>query len=116
MYLSSIYPQFFRAEKSHAFRQNFVFDGQHARGQRLRRVALQHGHALLHDDPAVIDLLRLRGRRVFNELTHADLIHKVKSDVSVVRNVTVTTPTEDLFLATDKVILPGTITVSVEGV
>ena len=65
---------------------------------------------------AVIDLLRLRGRRVFNELTHADLIHKVKSDVSVVRNVTVTTPTEDLFLATDKVILPGTITVSVEGV
>ena len=30
MYLSSIYPQFFRAEKSHAFRQNFVFDGQHA--------------------------------------------------------------------------------------
>ncbi len=64
---------------------------------------------------AVIDLLRLRGRRVFNELTHADLIHKIKSDVSVVRNVTVTTPTEDLFLATDKVILPGTITVSVEG-
>ena len=65
---------------------------------------------------AVTDLLRLRGRRVFNELTHADLIHKIKSDVSVVRNVTVTTPTEDLFLATDKVILPGTITVSVEGV
>ena len=65
---------------------------------------------------AVIDLLRLRGRRVFNELTHADLIHKIKSDVSVVRNVTVTAPAEDLFLATDKVILPGTITVSVEGV
>lgn len=65
---------------------------------------------------AVTDLLRLRGRRVFNELTHADLIHKIKSDVSVVRNVTVTTPAEDLFLATDKVILPGTITVSVEGV
>ena len=65
---------------------------------------------------AVTDLLRLRGRRVFNELTHADLIHKIKSDVSVVRNVTVTAPAEDLFLATDKVILPGTITVSVEGV
>ena len=64
----------------------------------------------------MIDLLRLRGRRVFNELTHADLIHKIKSDVSVVRNVTVTAPAEDLFLATDKVILPGTITVSVEGV
>lgn len=65
---------------------------------------------------AVTDLLRLRGRRVFNELTHADLIHKIKSNVSVVRNVTVTAPAEDLFLATDKVILPGTITVSVEGV
>lgn len=65
---------------------------------------------------SVTDLLRLRGRRVFNELTHADLIHKIKSDVSVVRNVTVIAPAEDLFLATDKVILPGTITVSVEGV
>lgn len=65
---------------------------------------------------AVTDLLRLRGRRVFNELIHADLIHKIKSDVSIARNVTVSAPAEDLFLDEDKVILPGTITVSIEGV
>ena len=39
MYLSSIYPQFFRAEKSHAFRQNFVFDGQHARAASVSGVS-----------------------------------------------------------------------------
>lgn len=38
---------------------------------------------------SVTDLLKLRGRREFNELTHADIIHKIKSDVHVVRNVTV---------------------------
>ncbi len=65
---------------------------------------------------AVTDLLSLRGRRVFNELIHADLIHKIKSDVSIARNVTVSAPAEDLFLDEDKVILPGTITVSIEGV
>ena len=65
---------------------------------------------------AVTDLLSLRGRRVFNELIHADLIHKIKSDVSIARNVTVSAPAEDLFLDEDKVILPGTITVSIEEV
>lgn len=65
---------------------------------------------------SVTDLLKLRGRREFNELTHADIIHKIKSDVHVVRNVTVTKPSEDLFLEKNKVILPGEITVTVEGV
>lgn len=65
---------------------------------------------------AIIDLLRIRQRRELNELTHADIIHKVKSDVSEVRNVIVTTPAEDLFLDEGKVILPGTITVTIQGV
>lgn len=65
---------------------------------------------------AITDLLRLRGRREFHELTHADIIYKIKSEVSSVRNVTVTLPAEDLFLDSDQVILPGEISVTVEGV
>lgn len=65
---------------------------------------------------AVVDLLQIRQRRELNELTHADIIYKVKSDVSDIRNVVVTTPAQDLFLDDDKVILPGTITVTVQGV
>ena len=48
--------------------------------------------------------------------THADIIHKIKSDISTVRNVTVTTPAEDVFLTEEKVIMAGKITVTVEGV
>lgn len=65
---------------------------------------------------AITDLLKLRGRRDFNELTHADIIYKVKSEVSAIRNVTVTEPEVDLFLDRDQVILPGEISVVVEGV
>lgn len=65
---------------------------------------------------SITDLLKLRGRRDFNELTHADIIYKVKSEVPAVRNVTVTLPAQDLFLDSDQVILPGEISVTVEGV
>ena len=83
MYLSSIYPQFFRAEKSYAFRQNLVLDGEHTRGQRFRGVALQHGDALLHNHAAVIDLLIDKVRRRAgnlravgqNRLVHVMAVH-----------------------------------------
>lgn len=65
---------------------------------------------------AVTDLLRIRQRRELNELTHADIIHKVKGTVLDVRNVTVTTPAADLFLDEEKIILPGAITVTVKEV
>ena len=66
---------------------------------------------------AINDLLRLRNRDVaLNELSHADIIHKVKSDVSIVRNVTVTTPEADVALDVEKVIMAGKITVTVNGV
>ncbi|WP_289834933.1 baseplate J/gp47 family protein [uncultured Phocaeicola sp.] len=65
---------------------------------------------------AVTDLLRIRQRRELNELTHADLIHKVKSAVPSVRNVTVTIPETDIFLDADKIILPSTISITVQGV
>ena len=68
-------------------------------------------------ETAVNDLLKLRNRDVaLNELTHADIIHKIKSDVAVVRNVTVTTPAADVTLDAEKVIMAGTITVTVRGV
>lgn len=65
---------------------------------------------------AIISLLKISRARKLNELTHADIIYAVKRDVSVVRNVIVTSPAQDLFLASNKVILPGTITVTIEGV
>ncbi|MDE7010767.1 MAG: baseplate J/gp47 family protein [Oscillospiraceae bacterium] len=65
---------------------------------------------------AVTDLLKIRQRRELNELTHADLIYKVKSELPDIRNVTVTQPAADLFLDSGKVILPGTITVTIRGV
>ena len=68
-------------------------------------------------ETAVNDLLKLRNRDVaLNELTHADIIHKIKSDVAVVRNVTITTPAADVTLDAEKVIMAGTITVTVRGV
>ena len=66
---------------------------------------------------SVTDLLKLRNRGdSLNELTHADIIHKIKSDISTVRNVTVTTPAEDVFLTEEKVVMAGKITVTVKGV
>lgn len=65
---------------------------------------------------AISDLLKLTKSRVLYELTHADLIHQIKSDVSTVRNVIVTIPPEDVALTNDKVIMPGEITVTVQGV
>jgi len=65
---------------------------------------------------AIRDLLQLTKSRVLYELTHADLIHQIKSNVSTVRNVIVTLPPEDVTLTNDKVIMPGAITVTVQGV
>ena len=67
-------------------------------------------------EAAVIDLLKIRQRRELHELTHADIIYKVKSELPSIRNVTVTEPEADLFLDKGKVILPGEITVTVQGV
>lgn len=65
---------------------------------------------------SITELLRIRKGRALNELTHADIIYRVKTDVPALRNVTVTVPTSDLTLATGKVILPGIITVTIQGV
>ena len=67
---------------------------------------------------SVYDLLRLRRNegREFNELTHADIVFRVKSDCAIVRNVTVTTPYKDIFFDKNMIIVPGEVTVTIEGV
>lgn len=65
---------------------------------------------------SVTDLLRIRKSRALNELTHADIIFRVKSDVPILRNVTVTQPPADLMLERSKVILASEITVTITGV
>lgn len=65
---------------------------------------------------SIFNMLKISRGRVLNELTHADLIFHVKSSITAIRNVTITAPDSDLFLASDKVILPGEITVTIEGV
>lgn len=67
-------------------------------------------------EASVVDLMQLRKRRRFWELTHADIIYKVKDDISSILNVVVTTPAADVSLATDKVIMPGEISVTIQGV
>ena len=68
MYMSSIYPQFPRAEQLYALRQNLMFNGQYALGKRIRRIPFQNGHAPLHDDAAVIDLFIHKMRRRAGDL------------------------------------------------
>ena len=67
-------------------------------------------------EASVMDLMQLRKRKRFYELTHADIIYKVKDDISSILNVIVTTPTADVSLSTDKVIMLGDISVTVQGV
>lgn len=67
-------------------------------------------------ETAITDMLRISKTRTLNELTHADIIYKVKHDVAVVQNVKVTVPAADVSLESDKVIMPDTITVNIQGV
>ncbi len=57
--------------------------------------------------------LKISTNRNLYELIHADLIYAIKRDVPLARNVKITTPDSDLVLDTDKVIIAGTITVTI---
>lgn len=65
---------------------------------------------------AIAELLQIRKNRELNELTHADIVHAIKSKVTSIRNVKVIVPSEDVFLESDKVIILGEVTVTVERV
>ncbi|WP_195282216.1 baseplate J/gp47 family protein [Harryflintia acetispora] len=64
----------------------------------------------------ITELMQIRRGRALNELTHADIIYTLKGRLDEIRNVKVTTPATDLALDSDKVIIPGEITVTVQKV
>ncbi|TCL43230.1 baseplate J/gp47 family protein [Harryflintia acetispora] len=64
----------------------------------------------------ITELMQIRRGRALNELTHADIIYTLKGRLDEIRNVKVTTPATDLSLDSDKVIIPGEITVTVQKV
>jgi uncharacterized phage protein gp47/JayE len=65
---------------------------------------------------ALTELLKVQKNRSLNELTLADIIYTVKSKVSEVQNVKVTTPTADVELDTDKIVIAGAMAVTVQKV
>lgn len=52
--------------------------------------------------------------RNLNELIHMDIIYALRNDMSIIKNVKISNPVEDLILDTDKVIILGTVTVNVQ--
>ena len=63
---------------------------------------------------AATDTMAITTDRELNELIHADIIQAVKNMNSSIRNVKVTVPENDLILENDKVIVLGTVTVTIE--
>ncbi|HEX2938339.1 MAG TPA: baseplate J protein, partial [Ruminiclostridium sp.] len=62
----------------------------------------------------ITELLEVRKGRNLNELFAADIIHAIKGGITAARNVKVTTPTDDVTLSKDKIIILGTVTVTVQ--
>ena len=60
------------------------------------------------------ELLAVRKGRKFNELTLSDINHAIRSGYTAATNVQITTPTQDVKLDKDKVIILGTVTVAVK--
>jgi len=61
-------------------------------------------------------VMKISKDRNLNELLQSDLIYAIRRDLSSVVNVKVTAPADDLILGTDIVIVPGTITVTIQEV
>lgn len=64
----------------------------------------------------VAELLAVSTDRLLNQLLISDLIYNLRAGISILRNVVVTTPSADVVLDTDKVIVLGELTVTIEGV
>lgn len=64
----------------------------------------------------VAQLLTVSADRQLNQLLVSDLIYSLRSGISILRNVIVITPSADVVLDTDKVIVLGELTITVEEV
>lgn len=65
---------------------------------------------------AITAFLQVSKDRNLNELTLSDINYTVRGKCSEVKNVTFTTPTADVVLGTDQIIIAGDITVTVQKV
>lgn len=65
---------------------------------------------------SLIRLLQISGNRKLNELNLTDIIFAIKNDNPDIRNIKVFTPSADVLLANDKVIVAGEICVEMERV
>lgn len=65
---------------------------------------------------AITSLLTISKGRSLNELTLSDINYAIRSKCSDVKNVAFTTPTADVVLNTDQIIIAGTITVTITKV
>lgn len=59
------------------------------------------------------DLLRVKKGRSLNELNHADIIYALRKDLSILKNVKVTLPVDDVALDNDKVITLGIVVITI---
>lgn len=62
----------------------------------------------------IIDYFKISTERELNKLTHFDLMYALKSSLSIIKNVKITEPAEDVGLDNDKVLLLGTIKITIE--
>lgn len=65
-------------------------------------------------EEAVRGLFEIRRDRTLNELYLSDIIVAVKSELPTAKSVRVTAPAADLLLGTDKVIIAGSVSVTIE--
>lgn len=61
----------------------------------------------------IIDLFKISKSRQLNELLHADIIYALKEKIDIIENVKVITPSDDLTLEKDKVIILGSVNVEI---
>lgn len=62
----------------------------------------------------IIDYFKISTARELNKLTHFDLMYALKSSLSIIKNVKITVPEDDVTLDNDKVLLLGSITITIE--
>lgn len=64
----------------------------------------------------IVDLFKIKKGRNLNELYKADLIYALKKDIVTLKNVKIITPSDDIILTNDKVIVLGNVSITVERV
>lgn len=64
----------------------------------------------------IIDLLKIRKDRELNKLYRDDIIYALKKDIQVYKKADILSPVDDIILSNDRVIILGSLNISVERV